>query len=418
MIFEAGGVARPLRAARLATLLSERGLGGDDPRPVASSRAFARARQTAPRRARPARRLADGIARAAPSSPLARGLAAAGPPFRRRIDRAGLSRPHRQGARGGRLHDGERPRGFPAAGARAFARNLSRRRRNRWARRSFAHSRGGGAFARRNRGFRGETHRDSRRNALRARRTPRCAGGASRNSARSGFPSRTWRSSPTLEAAQLLAQGAASLGIARLPWSKAQLQLRDRVAFLRAAEGEEWPDLSDAALSETAADWLAPHILGRTSLASDRDRPISRLALAALLPYALRRRMDEEAPAFFETPAGSSIALDYAASSGPCFRCACRSSSASRATRRSPRPRSRDAGAAFARASPDPDDARPSGLLERLLERRQKGDEGPLSAPCLARRSRERIADEARAARGGEPAHFPRPPIAIGRPCG
>ena len=121
---------------------------------------------------------------------------------------------------------------------------------------------------------------------------------------------------PNIEAAQMLAEGAATLGIARLPWSKAQLQLRDRVAFLRAAEGEEWPDLSDAVLSETAADWLAPHILGRTSLAAIETGDLES-ALAALLPYALRRRMDEEAPAFFETPAGSSIALDYAAANGP-----------------------------------------------------------------------------------------------------
>jgi len=121
---------------------------------------------------------------------------------------------------------------------------------------------------------------------------------------------------PTLEAAQLLAEGAASRGVARLPWSQAQSQLRDRVAFLRAAEGEEWPDLSDAALTETAAEWLAPHILGHTSLAAIEPGDLD-AALAALLPYALRRRLDEEAPAFFETPAGSSIALDYAAANGP-----------------------------------------------------------------------------------------------------
>ncbi len=121
---------------------------------------------------------------------------------------------------------------------------------------------------------------------------------------------------PDLASAQLLAQGVATLGVARLPWSKAQSQLRDRVAFLRAAEGDEWPDLSDAALAEAAADWLAPHILGRTSLSAIETGDLD-AALAALLPYALRRRLDEEAPAFFETPAGSSIALDYAAANGP-----------------------------------------------------------------------------------------------------
>ena len=50
-------------------------------------------------------------------------------------------------------------------------------------------------------------------------------------------------------AARLLAAGAASSGAGRLNWTAAQRQIRERVAFLRAAEGEEWPDLSDAALS-------------------------------------------------------------------------------------------------------------------------------------------------------------------------
>ena len=47
---------------------------------------------------------------------------------------------------------------------------------------------------------------------------------------------------------------------------RALRQWRDRVAFLRAAEGEEWPDLSDAALAATAGEWLAPALVGKTAL--------------------------------------------------------------------------------------------------------------------------------------------------------
>ena len=121
---------------------------------------------------------------------------------------------------------------------------------------------------------------------------------------------------PSEENARLLAQGVAGLGVARLPWSEAQTQLRDRAAFLRKAEGDEWPDLSDAAFAENAVDWLAPFILGRASLAAIEPGDLD-AALAALLPYAMLRRLDAEAPACFETPAGSTIALDYAASNGP-----------------------------------------------------------------------------------------------------
>ncbi|MGA8172388.1 MAG: ATP-dependent helicase C-terminal domain-containing protein, partial [Methylocystis sp.] len=120
----------------------------------------------------------------------------------------------------------------------------------------------------------------------------------------------------TLENAQILARGVAALGVGRLPWTKAQTQLRDRVAFLRAAEGDEWPDLQDAALAQGAEEWLAPFVVGRASLAAIAPDDLD-AALATLLPYELSHRLDAEAPAFFETPAGSRIALDYAAPNGP-----------------------------------------------------------------------------------------------------
>ena len=118
------------------------------------------------------------------------------------------------------------------------------------------------------------------------------------------------------ENARMLARGVAALGVARLPWTKSQMQRRDRVAFLRRAEGDEWPDLSDAALAASAEDWLAPFIEGRTSLADIAADDLE-AALAQLLPYELSRRLDAEAPSHFETPAGSRHALDYAAENGP-----------------------------------------------------------------------------------------------------
>jgi len=77
---------------------------------------------------------------------------------------------------------------------------------------------------------------------------------------------------PDSESARLLAEGIAALGLHRLPWSKAQLQLRNRVMFLRRAEGEEWPDLSDGALSGTAAEWL--HHSSRESLHCRKSAPM------------------------------------------------------------------------------------------------------------------------------------------------
>jgi ATP-dependent helicase HrpB len=111
-------------------------------------------------------------------------------------------------------------------------------------------------------------------------------------------------------AATALAEGIAALGIARLPWSKAQLQLRDRVAFLRAAESEDWPDLSDAALAATAREWLAPFLAGKTRLADIGADDLGQ-ALDALVPWTSRRRLDTEAPTHFEAPTGNRHPIDY-----------------------------------------------------------------------------------------------------------
>jgi ATP-dependent helicase HrpB len=118
------------------------------------------------------------------------------------------------------------------------------------------------------------------------------------------------------ESARLLAEGIAKLGLARLPWSKAQIQLRDRVGFLRAAGEDEWPDLSDEALSNTAGEWLAPYLAGKTKL-SDLGAGDLDAALDALLPWSLKRRLDEEAPTHFEAPTGNRHAIDYETAGAP-----------------------------------------------------------------------------------------------------
>jgi ATP-dependent helicase HrpB len=118
------------------------------------------------------------------------------------------------------------------------------------------------------------------------------------------------------EAAKLLAGGIAGLGIARLPWSKAQLQFRDRVNFLRRAEGDEWSDLSDHALARTAADWLAPFLDGKTALSQIGTDDLA-AALDVLVPWNLRKRLEAEAPTHFTAPSGSNVPIHYEGEEGP-----------------------------------------------------------------------------------------------------
>ncbi|WP_372421588.1 ATP-dependent helicase HrpB [Salinarimonas chemoclinalis] len=108
----------------------------------------------------------------------------------------------------------------------------------------------------------------------------------------------------------VLARGIAKLGLDALPWSKGAIQLRRRIAFLRAAEGAPWPDVSDAALAETIADWLAPMLAGRTALAQVEAGDVLE-GLRALLPWDLQRRLDAEAPTHWRAPTGTSVAVDY-----------------------------------------------------------------------------------------------------------
>jgi len=116
--------------------------------------------------------------------------------------------------------------------------------------------------------------------------------------------------------ARLLAEGIVGLAVNKLPWSKAQLQFRNRVNFLRRAENEEWPDLTDDALARTSDEWLAPFLVGKTALSQINADDLS-AALDTLLPWNLRKRLDTEAPTHFSAPSGSQVPIDYRAEEGP-----------------------------------------------------------------------------------------------------
>jgi ATP-dependent helicase HrpB len=122
--------------------------------------------------------------------------------------------------------------------------------------------------------------------------------------------------SPSAETARIFAEGLIGAGLDKLPWSKSIKQWRDRVMFLRKAESESWPDLSDAALIASAADWLVPALDDKTSLKEFSAGDLSE-ALLTLLPWELRARLEREAPTHFEAPTGTMLAVDYEAEQGP-----------------------------------------------------------------------------------------------------
>ncbi|MCA1410609.1 ATP-dependent helicase HrpB [Bradyrhizobium sp. NBAIM20] len=122
--------------------------------------------------------------------------------------------------------------------------------------------------------------------------------------------------SPSEETARIFADGLIAAGLDRLPWSKAARQWRDRVMFLRKAEGDSWPDLSDDGLIARRDDWLVPALYDKIALKDISAGDLSD-ALMALLPWEMRARLDREAPTHFEAPTGSVLAIDYEAEQGP-----------------------------------------------------------------------------------------------------
>ena len=102
-------------------------------------------------------------------------------------------------------------------------------------------------------------------------------------------------------------------GLDLLPWTEELHQWRARVRLLHRLEPEQgWPDLSDEHLLATLETWLGPQ-LARVGRLRDFARLDLRGALAALLPWPLPRRLDEQAPERWRTPAGHAHRIDYTA---------------------------------------------------------------------------------------------------------
>ncbi len=121
---------------------------------------------------------------------------------------------------------------------------------------------------------------------------------------------------PERVAAAML-DGIRELGLAALPWRPEAQALRQRVLFLRRLDGDSgWPDLGDAALLESLADWLGPYLAGIT-----RRAQLERLDLHDILRARLGREqqqsLDRLAPSHIAVPSGSRLPIDYGAGDVP-----------------------------------------------------------------------------------------------------
>ncbi len=114
---------------------------------------------------------------------------------------------------------------------------------------------------------------------------------------------------PATIKAALLAQVRRE-GLEALPLGPASLAVRARAGFATAV------DLSDAALLAGLDDWLGTLLDRKTALSQLGDGQIAQ-ALTDLIPWDQRAQLDRQAPARFTAPTGSTHAIDYAAEGGP-----------------------------------------------------------------------------------------------------
>ena len=113
-----------------------------------------------------------------------------------------------------------------------------------------------------------------------------------------------------------LLQQAVEGRLAGLPWSETGRGLRARAAFLHALDPLSWPDLSDDALVATADAWLMPLLAGVNALARVDPQALDE-ALRGMIGWERMRALDKAAPERWTSPAGSRLLIDYTAEGGP-----------------------------------------------------------------------------------------------------
>ena len=104
-------------------------------------------------------------------------------------------------------------------------------------------------------------------------------------------------------------------GVAILPWSDSAIALRRRAVFA-AAHDAAIPDLGDAALIARIEEWLPSLLTGKRRLDAIGPGAL-RNALDGLLGYDAGRAIDRLTPTHFHSPAGAAHPIDYAAPGGP-----------------------------------------------------------------------------------------------------
>jgi ATP-dependent helicase HrpB len=114
---------------------------------------------------------------------------------------------------------------------------------------------------------------------------------------------------------QALLDGVREHGLHLLPWDERAHQLRARAAFAHRFD-PAIAELDDAALIQGLDEWLAPLLGGKRRLGDVMPSALTS-ALEQRLGYEAARKLDRVAPPDFVSPAASRHSIDYSADAGP-----------------------------------------------------------------------------------------------------
>jgi ATP-dependent helicase HrpB len=112
-----------------------------------------------------------------------------------------------------------------------------------------------------------------------------------------------------------LIEGVREHGLALLSWDERSEQLRHRAAFAHSID-DSIAHLDDESLLDRAEEWLGPLLNGKRRLGDIAPHALTS-ALEGLLGYEATRRLNKLAPSEFVSAAGSTHSIDYSAQAGP-----------------------------------------------------------------------------------------------------
>jgi ATP-dependent helicase HrpB len=116
---------------------------------------------------------------------------------------------------------------------------------------------------------------------------------------------------PDQQRIKILCDALREEGLKLLGWGEAQQEWQARVQNVRSWRPDEnWPDVSDAKLLQTAEEWLAPYLM-QVSKRIDFQRLDLKNIVAGLLPWELANKLDKLAPERLQVPSGSQIKVTY-----------------------------------------------------------------------------------------------------------